>query len=154
MAGPILSIRERKFLECLQQHKVRFMIVGLTSAVLQGAHVVTQDIDLWINDLGNAQFLAAVKEAGGIYVPPEVVGMNPPMLGPSELKIFDLISHMHGLEEFDEEYKHSIEVEVSGLHLKILPLERIITSKERANLEKDQAVLPTLKAALLMKTKL
>ena len=115
MAAPILSTEEKAFLESLIRNEVHFMIVGLTSAVMQGAHVVTQDIDLWIDDLGSDSFLKAVKESNAIYIAPGVAGSNPPMLGPSELRIFDLVTHMHGLESFSNEYEQAIEIEISGL---------------------------------------
>ena len=151
MAAPILSTEEKAFLESLIKNNVAFMIVELTSAILQGAHVATQDIDLWIDNLGNDSFLNAVQEANGIYIAPDITGSNPPMLGPSELRIFDLVTHMHGLESFTSEYENAIDVEISGLKLKALPLERIIKSKETANREKDLASLPALRAVLALK---
>jgi hypothetical protein len=41
-----LSETELRLLESLQRHKVRFMVVGLFAAALQGAPVVTEDVDL------------------------------------------------------------------------------------------------------------
>lgn len=143
-----LSKTETDFLKALDANNVRFMIVGLTSAVLQNAHVVTQDIDLWIESPGSESFNKAVESVGGFYVPPGTVGMNPPMLGPASLKIFDIVIHMHGLESFDEEYKKSKTTDLAGLKIHLLPLERIIISKKTANREKDRAAIPALEAAL------
>jgi hypothetical protein len=39
-------------------------------------------------------------------------------------------------------------MEVDGLHLRVLPLARVIHSKRAANRLKDRAVLPALYAAL------
>ena len=151
MSLPVLSSEERAFLQALVQHKVRFMIVGLTSAVLQGAHAVTQDIDLWIEDLNSESFKNAVKDANGFYIPGGIAGLNPPMLGPRALCIFDLVTHMHGLEDFSVEFTKAKKVEIAGVPLKLLPLERIIASKEAAARDKDKAVLPLLRAALALK---
>ena len=151
MAIPSLTSEERALLDSFQRHNVRFLIVGLTSAVMQGAHVVTQDIDLWIENLGNEKFVSAVKEVGAFYIPPAITGSNPPMLGPSPYRIFDLVTHMDGLADFESEYEKSETVTLSGLSLQILPLERIIVSKEAANREKDKAVLPILKATVAIK---
>ena len=123
-----LRIEETKFLEALNIHKVRFMIVGLTAAVLQNAHVVTQDIDLWIENLGSDEFSSAVKASSGFYIPPGIAGMNPPMLGPENLKIFDLVTTMTGLETFDIEYQAAIAITINGVAVRILPLQRIIAS--------------------------
>ena len=144
-----LSPDEHSFLAALLKHDVKFIIVGLSSAVLQGAHVVTQDIDLWVNNLGSEAFLAAVSSVNGFYVPPGLVGGNAPMLGPQSLRIFDLVTNMHGLGDFETEYQRCGVVEVKGLSLRILPLERIIISKESANRDKDRAVLPALRASLI-----
>lgn len=143
-----LTKEEKLFLLSLNEHHVRFMIVGLTAAVLQSAHVVTQDIDLWVENLGSDEFVKAVNKVGGFYIPPGIVAQNPPTLGPGSLKIFDLVTHMHGLESFDKEFRSARTVEVSGIKLCILPLERIIHSKETANREKDKISLPALKATL------
>ncbi len=43
---PLFSSAERRVLESLLRHEVSFMVVGLSGAVLQGAPVVTQEIDL------------------------------------------------------------------------------------------------------------
>lgn len=145
-----LSYYEKKFFQALNSFQVRFLIVGLTSAVLQNAHVVTQDIDLWIENLGSDAFKKAVSSVGGFYIPPATVGLNPPMLGPDILKIFDLVTHMHGLNDFDKEFDQSKIVTISGISVHILPLERIIASKEAANREKDKISLPALRAALAM----
>jgi hypothetical protein len=146
-----LTAKEKDFLEALIKNQVRFMIVGLSSAVLQNAHLVTQDIDLWIEDLGSDDFKKAVSEVSGFFVPAGLVGLNPPMLGPDFLKVFDLVSHLHGLKSFAEEYSGAITMEAYGLKLKLLPLERIIASKEAANREKDRVSLPVLRAALALK---
>ena len=53
MAAPLpFSESELRLLQVLLKRKVRFMIVGLSAATLQGAPVVTQDVDLWFENLG------------------------------------------------------------------------------------------------------
>jgi hypothetical protein len=48
-----LSESELRFLGALVRRKVRFMVVGLSAAALQGAPVVTEDIDLWFENLND-----------------------------------------------------------------------------------------------------
>jgi hypothetical protein len=60
----------------------------------------------------------------------------------------DVVSHMHGLGKFAEEYVNSVEVEVDGLPLRVLKLERIIASKRAAGRPKDLAAIPALEEAL------
>jgi hypothetical protein len=40
-----LGESELRFLEALLTRRVRFMVVGLSAAAMQGAPVVTQDVD-------------------------------------------------------------------------------------------------------------
>jgi hypothetical protein len=42
-----LSDVERRFFEELNTRGVKYMVVGLTAAIAQGANTVTRDIDLW-----------------------------------------------------------------------------------------------------------
>lgn len=146
MAAPELSISERKFLENLSRRNVRFLVVGLSAAALQGAPVVTQDVDLWFEDLNDPGIRAALLELGASYVPP--IEMNPPMFAGGGLELFDIVLFMHGLRTFGEEYEGRSRVEMSGASLPVLPLDRIIASKTATNREKDRLVLPVLKDAL------
>ena len=143
-----LSESELKFIRLLHEEGVEFLIVGLSAALLQGIPAVTQDIDLWVKDLGNENFLSAVRKFGATYIPPGIVGVNPPMLASEHLRGFDLVTKCQGLDSIDEELKNAFEVNLGGVLVKVLPLKRIILSKETANREKDKAVLPMLKAAL------
>lgn len=122
------------------------MVVGLTAAVLQGAHVVTQDIDLWVKDLGSSSFKQALQDVGAFYIPPSLHAQTPPMLGPERYSLINLVISMSGLGTFEEESKHIKQIDVDGLILPVLSLDRVITSKEAANRAKDRAVLPILLA--------
>ena len=143
-----LSESEYRLLETLTLEGVQFLIVGLSAALLQGVPAVTQDIDLWIEDLGDEKFLRAISKAGAIYIPPGVSGQNPPMLAGQEFRGIDLVSSCSGLGAIGEEINNAIQVRIRNIEVFILPLERIILSKESAGRDKDKAVLPMLRAAL------
>lgn len=147
MAGNLIfTDREIAFLKELVKHKVKFMIVGLSAAALQGAPVVTQDIDIWFNDINDPGIRKSLKKVGGIFVPS--IGENPPMLAGASVKLFDIVLTMHGLNEFSREYKNTIEVQIGNYTIKALKLERIIKSKETIKRPKDLLVLPVLKDVL------
>ncbi len=55
-----LSKTELRLLETLLRHKIRFMVVGLSAAALQGAPVVTEDIDLWFDNLSDPKLMQAL----------------------------------------------------------------------------------------------
>ena len=118
------------------------MVVGLSAAALQGAPVVTEDIDLWFDDLSNPKLSQALVKVGAAYIPP--FGINPPMLGGPGSDPFDVVIRMDGLGKFADEWKHSLEIKVGKLQLKVLSLERILASKQAANRPKDRRVIPVL----------
>jgi hypothetical protein len=43
----LLSESERRFLLALNELGVRYLIVGMSAALLQGARGATEDVDLW-----------------------------------------------------------------------------------------------------------
>ena len=143
----IFTDKEAAFLRELVKEKVRFMIVGLSAATLQGAAVVTQDIDLWFENLASPKLRKVLKKMGASYVPPSV--QNPPLFAGENLKMFDIVVNMDGLKRFAQEWKHTIEVPLGGFKVRVLSLERIIESKKAANRKKDRLTMPILQDALL-----
>ena len=141
-----LSEGELRLLESLIRHRVRFMVVGLSAAALQGAPVVTEDVDLWFEDLNDPRFLQALKEVGAAYVPP--FGYNPPMLAGTHTEPFDLVISMSGLGTFAEEITQAEDIRIGKLRLKVLSLERILASKTAANRPKDRLIVPVLQNVL------
>lgn len=124
------------------------MVVGLSAAVLQGASLVTKDIDLWFKDLSNPEIAKIIRKLGGFYVQPIMEIQNPPRFVGEGFELLDIVMKMTGLGSFSQEYKKSKTVIVEGIKLKILPLNRIILSKKKAGRPKDKMALPALEAAL------
>jgi hypothetical protein len=142
----IFGDEELRFLQSLAREKVEFMIVGLSAATLQGAPVVTQDIDLWFKDLADPGIQRALKTVNGTYVPP--MKQNPPMFVGNDVKIFDIVVHMHGLGTFDEERENTVSVRLGRYKIAVLELERIIASKRALGRKKDKLTLDVLDDAL------
>ncbi len=139
---------ERAVLEALNRHGVRFMLVGLSAAVLQGANTGTRDIDIWFEDTSDARIFDAIHDAGGIWVSGSF-GMRPPQIGGDAVgDRLDVVTHMHGLGKFADELPNTVAVEVDGIPLRALRLERIIDSKRAAGRYKDLAAIPALEEAL------
>ena len=135
----------RSFPEELRRRDVPFMIVGAVGAVLQGAGLVTADINLWIPNLSDPRLQDAAKAVGGFYLAPQFnLPPTPPMLVGSAVHSFDLVTHMSGLGTFAEEYPRVLWIPFGGGVLPVLPLDRIIASKRAANREKDRISLPIL----------
>lgn len=141
-----LSESELRLLGSLLRHKIRFMVVGLSAAALQGAPVVTEDVDLWFDDLSDPKLSQALVKVGAAYIPP--FGHNPPMLGGKGSEPFDIALRMSGLDDFAAEWERAVEIKVGRLQLKVLPLERILASKKAADRPKDRRVIPVLQNTL------
>ena len=142
----IFTNKEIAFLKELKRYKVEFMIVGAAAAALQGAPVVTQDVDLWFKDLSDPGIHKALRKSGGTFVPS--FGRNPPTFAGGAVKLFDIVLTMHGLQRFSEEKKNSFEVKLGTLKVRVLNLDRIIKSKETVRRPKDLLILPVLRDAL------
>lgn len=142
----IFTSKEVSFLKELQKIGVDYMIVGAAAAALQGAPIVTQDIDLWFRDPADPALKRAVAKVGGAIVPS--IGLHPPTFAGGAVELFDIVMTMHGLGSFDEETKNSIIIDLGGFPVRILALDRIIKSKETLGRPKDILTLPALKDAL------
>jgi len=138
--------KELKFFRELKKRKVPFIVVGLSAAVMQGAPVATQDVDLWVEDISDPDFQKAIRIAGGRYVPP--IGLNPPLISGKNLEFIDLVLTVHGLKDFKHEYKHAKKIRLGSIEIRVLPLDRIIKSKQFIGRPKDKAVLPVLRDVL------
>ena len=141
-----LTQPERTLLAALNTHGVRYLVIGLGAAVLQGAPVSTQDIDLWFERPGDDAVRRALAEAGGFWVP--AFGLQPPGLGGEGLDRLDTVLTAHGLDDFAAEYTRALDLTVDGIAVKVLPLERVIVSKRSTGRPKDLAALPALEATL------
>ncbi len=148
MGSKAFTEAERTFLRALDDIGIRYLMVGVSAAVLQGADTVTQDIDLWFEDRSDSRIHDAATRAGGVWLPGHF-GMMPPMLGGDDLgERLDVVLTLSGLDDFDTEYQGARVIEVDGLSIRVLPLARIIHSKRTAGRPKDLAALPSLEAAL------
>jgi predicted nucleotidyltransferase len=139
---------ERALLEALNRHGVRFMLVGLSAAVLQGANTGTRDIDIWFEEASDPRIDRAVREAGGFWISGSF-GMRPPQIGGDAVgDRLDVVTHMHGLGTFEQELLNTVEIVVDAIPLRVLRLQRIVASKRAAGRKKDLAVIPALEEAL------
>jgi len=88
----------------------------------------------------------ALKEVGAAYLPPMM--LNPPMLAGAGTEMFGIVLRMDGLEAFSEEWKRSESIDVRGVAVKVLPLDRILASTRAANRPKDKLVIGVLEDVL------
>jgi len=139
-----LTDEEHDFLRILIENGSRFMVVGMSAADLQGANIGTQDIDLWFESTSDGVLDQAARAVGSMFA----WRADSPVLTGEKLERIDIVRSCSGLKSFAREYEDAVEMDVEGLLLKVLPLDRVIASKRAANRAKDRAHLPTLKATL------
>jgi hypothetical protein len=144
-----LNAAERRLLAALAQRGVPFILVGMGAALIEGAPVATQDIDLWFPDAADPRIPLAAADAGGFWI--SGFGMQPPSFGGPDLERIDVVLTVHGLDSFEEEFSRALEVVVDDLRVRVLPLERILASKLFTRRAKDLAQIPALEATLLAK---
>jgi hypothetical protein len=145
-----LTERELRFLRELIGHDVPFLVVGLSAAALQGAPVVTEDVDLWFERVDDPRLGEALRQVGGAYVPP--TALTPPMFAGEGLELFDVVLRMDGLQDFRDEFAAAIEMPVGDVRIKVLPLARVLASKRAAARPKDRLVIPVLEEVLRLQT--
>jgi hypothetical protein len=145
----VLTPAERAFVEALTALGIRYLLVGMGAALLEGANGTTQDLDLWFGTIDPASLSEAARRAGGFYT--SGFGAQPPAIGGQGLDRVDLVLTASGLDAFEEEFARAREYELDGIKVRVLPLERVIVSKRAAKRPKDLAQLPLLEAALAAK---
>jgi hypothetical protein len=150
MADSTLTTAEQAFLGELNRRGVRYMVVGMSAALIQGARGATEDIDLWFEDVTDPRIGDAARASGGIWVSGSF-GMAPPRVGGAALsERFDVVTHMSGLRDFASEYEAVGFATIDGVAIPVLPLRRIVESKRAAGRAKDKALLHALEDALAL----
>ena len=147
----------------LSEGHCEFVIVGGLSAVLQGAPIVTQDLDVCYRRTPDnlARLVVALKPFGlklrnlpeGL---PNIFDEHSLALGTnftlqlSDGEEFDLLGIMSAIGGYESIIDRAIEMDVADLLVHVLSLEDLILTKRAAGRLKDLAVLPTLEATLQM----
>lgn len=142
----VLTPAERALLLALNALGVRYLIVGMGAALIEGAPGTTQDLDLWFGQIDADQLREAARRAGGLYT--SGGGLQPPALGGEGLDRVDIVLTASGLDPFDREFLIARDYDLDDVRVKVLPLERVIASKRAAQRPKDTAQLPMLEATL------
>lgn len=151
-----------EILEVLSRHEVEYILVGGLAAIVQGAPILTFDLDIvFLKTPENLpRLLAAFLEIKACYLDP--AGRH---IVPDEDKLEGLRMHRlrtelgplaametigHGLAYADLIGDTEV-MEVAGVNVRVLGLKTIILSKEQADREKDRATLHILRRILHLK---
>jgi len=120
-------------LQSLGEEKIRFQIVGMSAAILQGVILTTLDIDIWV-DLPERQYsrlMNIVVRQGGTALAPTLYAL-------SDGRLVNFLFAVHGLRQFAAEYKGAVKAKIEAEPVKVLPLDRILKSKKTIRRDKDR----------------
>lgn len=144
-------------LQALVKHRVEFVVVGGVAAVLQGAAIMTFDLDI-VHERGTANvelLLAALRELDAHYRSrPEMAPSAGHLASPGHQLLMtscgplDVLGSVGENRGYSELLPASVVMEIGGLRVMVLDLPAIIRSKEEAGGEKDLAALPLLRRVL------
>jgi predicted nucleotidyltransferase len=149
-----------ELLKALSDGDVEFVVVGGVSAVLNGAPIVTQDLDVcYRREETNLERLAAALKP----FDPRLRGLPPGL--PDRFDIhslrlganftltannhaLDLLATMSGIGSYEDIIQSTESRQVFGIRVRVLSLTDLIRSKKAAGRPKDLAVIPVLEATL------
>jgi hypothetical protein len=121
-----------RLLEALEAEEIRFMLIGMSAAIVQGVMGTTLNVDVWI-DLPARQYMRVqnlARAAGGVAVANTVVYAQ-------DGTPVNFVYEVNGLGTFQKEIKHSVPLPFCGKKIPVLKLERILKSKESIRRDKD-----------------
>lgn len=148
----------RMLLRALSDEGVEFIIVGALAAVLQGAPIVTLDLDILRRRTPEnlARLLGALSKLDAVARgdPRRIAPNESHLSGPGHLLLdtragdLDVLGTIEDDTDFEGVINDTIEMDLEGIRVRVLELSRVIRAKEYAARPKDLAVLPVLRATL------
>lgn len=135
-----------QLLSALEAEGIRYMLVGMSAANLQGILVSTVDVDVWVG-LPARQYMRVLNLCRRLGA--TVRSHNKVFL--SDDMPVDFIYEVSGLPPFAREYRRALRLPFHGLTIPVLPLERIRLSKEAAGRDKDALHILLINKALKLK---
>jgi hypothetical protein len=139
----MLSKDFKEFIELLNEHKVRYLVVGGYAVAFHGHPRYTKDLDVWI-DLSpeNADnVIKALEEFGfgSLGLKPEdflesdqIIQLGYP---PNRIDILTTLKKL----KFEDCYKARVEVEIQGLKINFIDLENLKQNKRATGRPQDLA---------------
>lgn len=145
-------------LKRLNDHKVKYVLVGGMACVLHGIQVVTQDVDVCapLTTENISRLLAALEDVHPRFrttgdlrplpdEPEKLEGFKNLYLL-TDLGQLDILSEIAGVGDHSEVERHAIHVELDGIFCSVLDLDTLITAKKAMNSPKDRQAVIELEA--------
>jgi hypothetical protein len=156
------SVRFLGLLRALLRHQVDFIVVGGVAALLEGAPILTLDLDVLVDQTPEnlASVLSALRELKARYRDPAGRHIEPDAeklatlrlhLLETELGALDVLSTIGGELRYGDLLERTVTYQLEEAQVRVLDLAAVIETKEYADRDKDRAVLPVLRQTLAMK---
>ena len=145
-------------LKRLNQHNVKFVLVGGMACVIHGSQVVTQDVDICapLTPENLSGLLGSLAGAHPRFrmspdlrplpdIPEALAGFKNLHLI-TDLGQLDVLPEIAGIGEYSEVEQHTILVDLEGTPCRVLDLDTLIAAKKAMNSPKDRQVALELEA--------
>ena len=122
-----------RLLEALETENIRFMLIGMSAAIVQGVMETTLAADFWV-DLPPQNYMRVqniARHAGC------TVGANTVVYARDGTPVNFIFGEVGGLGSFKQELRHTHRMVFRGKKIPVLKLERILKSKETIRRDKD-----------------
>jgi hypothetical protein len=161
----VADSRSNRFLALLRtllRHRVDFLIVGGVAAQLEGAPILTFDLDILCSRSPEnmMRLLAALQEVKARYRDPAGRHIEPDAARLATLQMHLLVTDLGPLDVlvrigkdlgYDDLAGRTVEFQLAEARVRVLELAAVIETKEYANRDKDRAALPVLRQTLALK---
>jgi len=160
------ELAPERILAVLQEHGVRFVLVGGFAAVIYGSPYLTTDVDVvpeWSR--GNLERLSTALESmhARVWTASEPAGLpfshDAASLGGADMwnlvtdhGRLDVTFVPSGTTGYDDLARDAVHLRILGVDVDVASLADVIRSKEAAGREKDRVVLPVLRRILVEAT--
>jgi hypothetical protein len=163
MAGPP-SVKFLGLLRVLLRHGVDFFVVGGVAAQLEGAPILTLDLDVLFDKTPKNlnHLLAALREIKARYRDPAGRHIEPDLEKLETMRLHLLLTELGALDvlavignglSYRDLAGRTITYNLGDDQVRVLELAAVIETKEQADRDKDRAVLPVLRQTLAMKAR-
>ncbi len=156
------EFQPERMLQVLEEHGVRFVLIGGFAAVIHGSPYVTTDIDLVPEgSLENLGRLSAALRAMNARVwtasDPDGIPFDHDAASIAHVRVWNLVTDLGRLDlafepdgtfGYEDLARTAVHLEISGTRVDVATLADIIRSKEAAARDKDRLVLPVLRRLL------
>jgi hypothetical protein len=121
-----------RVLEAFEAEEIRYILIGMSAAIVQGVMGSTLDVDIWV-DLPKRQYMRVQNIAARLSA---AMGANTVAYLEDGTPL-NFVYEVNGLGAFGNEFKHTERLEFCGKVIPVLKLERILKSKEAIRRDKD-----------------